>query len=363
MQPRSDERMMVRDLLVDAEKRKVVDLRLAFGSYVAPDASSNAYGYRTLTYNLFTYMREAGCSFEASAPDVLHLVPCGWFDPVPGKRNWLFTMIENEYLGDKAVEMLCRADHVLVPSEWNAAIYRKRLPTDKPITVVPLGVDERFTFIERDYPENGYPFRFLWVGAMNPRKGWNELLWGWKGAGFTDFGGMELYLKTTYYQVEGSVRRIGNIIMDSRDVPVEELAKIYHSAHAFVLPTRGEAFALTLAEAMRTGLPCIAPMNGGHMDYFGRDVGYEVECFEAMGQLIPGDGEPDVIVKVKFPDVGDLLRQILYVSSHYEEAMWKGRLAAHRVEGMTWKGAAEKLMSLIGSVQEREDHEDGSAYS
>ncbi len=55
------------------------------------------------------------------------------------------------------------------------------------------------------------------------------------------------------------LRRIGNIIFDSRRVPVTELAGIYNHAHAFLFPSVGEGFGLcvhpgTLLES-RTGMP------------------------------------------------------------------------------------------------------------
>src|SRR6185295_2786220 len=46
-----------------------------------------------------------------------------------------------------------------------------------------------------------------------------------------------------------------------------DLARLYHEAHCFVLPTRGEGFGMPILEAMATGLPVIVTGYSGHLDF------------------------------------------------------------------------------------------------
>src|SRR4030042_1631363 len=61
--------------------------------------------------------------------------------------------------------------------ELNQELFLKYF-SDKKIIVIPHGVERDFRYRERYYPKN-IPFQYLYVGAPNPRKGYEYLMMAW----------------------------------------------------------------------------------------------------------------------------------------------------------------------------------------
>jgi glycosyltransferase involved in cell wall biosynthesis len=266
------------------------------------------------------------------------------FDSRPDKPTFLFTMFEATKLHDIYREKIQKADFILVPSNWVRGIFTPHFPEDK-IWVVPHGVEEDFRFVPRK--KNPKKFRYLWVGAANPRKGFQELIYVWGKLGLASNPEIELYIKTTRVP-NVTIQRKQNVTLDSRIATKEEMIEIYQKAHCFVWPTRGEGFGLPLAEAMATGLPSIATGFSGVTDFFDSKVGYPLKYRLGMMPMtspILGDmGE----VEAAFPDVQDLVDNMIFVRRNYKSALNKGMLASARIKSdFTWENSAEALVSSI----------------
>lgn len=308
-------------------------------------AEGNAYGYSTHNRNMRKHVaRVPGVELCEDAPAVVTIMSGDRFEPLPGKVNFLFTMFEAEDLPASYRRNILRADHLIVPCRQNKRVFEKY--TMLPISVCTEGVDiQRFKFKRR---KRGLPFRLLWVGAPNPRKGYEEMIA--LANMLNGVPGVELYLKTT---VTGKLERRGNIVFDSRNLPLDELVALYHSAHLFVLPTRGEGFGLTLAEAMATGAPCIATRYGGPEDFFSEAVGYPVKY-----QLRPVEMKSyDLRTQMAFPDVRHLVELVMHVLKNYPQAARKGARAAMHIRArQTWPQAARRLVEIVRSHMEKVDH-------
>jgi len=132
------------------------------------------------------------------------------------------------------------------------------------------------------------------------------------------------------------------------------LVRLYHKAHCFIFPTMGEGFGFTLAEAMRTGLPCIATGYSGHMDFFDQDVGYPVRWKWGKGTATFIGGTEHGVVNLAIPQPEDLAKAMEKVVANYGEALEKGRKASERIrENFTWPNTVNKLVEVVRTEQER----------
>ena len=60
-------------------------------------------------------------------------------------------------------------------------------------------------------------------------------------------------------------------------IDAEQLKNMYQEADVFCSPTRGEGFGMTIAQAALSGVPCIVPDLGGHIDYLDKKNNYLIE--------------------------------------------------------------------------------------
>lgn len=315
--------------------------------------AGNAFGYSVHNRMMREHVGRI-MVLSGAAPAALTIASADKFTPVPGKFNFLFTMFETEHLPASYVRNLHRADHLIVPCEHNVRVFRKY--TDLPISVCQEGCDSSvFTYVKRTEP-GARPFRYLWVGAPNPRKGYQSVVEVWRA--FAGDPGCELYIKTT--SPKGLVKspraaamleearerpiKIDNIIFDARKLGLEDLVKLYHDAHAFLLPSTGEGWGLTLTEAMATGLPSIATRYAGTTMFFDRKVGYPIK-HDLKPYFVQAYKLP---TEIAIPDTFDLLAKMQRVRRDYRTALQKGKAAARRIrEKYSWEIAAQKLVDIV----------------
>jgi len=315
----------------------------------------NGYGYRIHNQELKKATERIATITEDAEDALIILSPEFYTDRVPGKANWLFTMFEGTELPLIYQRSIQKADFLLAPSTWVAELLRKYFDRDR-IFVVPHGISRDFTYKKRLYPVNK-PFRYLWIGAPNPRKGYEELIYTWDIV-FKDDLSTELYMKTTlvgneklYSGLEKKKGKKGNVILDGRDITRKELIELYHSAHCFVFPTRGEGFGFTLAEAMATGCPSIATLYSGVTDFFNTLVGYPIGYKMDRGKVSFIGAKPDEAeheTDMAMPDVEDLVCAMADVRMNYGIATDKAAAASKKIRTeFTWGKAARTLMEII----------------
>ena len=309
-------------------------------------AKGNAFGYSTHNATLRKYFEQIGEITPSARDALLILAPEFYEKRTKGYRNWLFTMFEGNDIPHKYYENMQQADCLIAPSSWVAALFREYF--DKPIFTVPHGVEKHFTYKKRMLPANK-PFRFLWVGAPNPRKGYEEISHIWQKV-FARNPKVELYIKTTGLRVPYEKR--GNVILDGRKLSKGKLVQLYHSSHCFVFPTRGEGFGLTLAEAMRTGLPCISTNYSGVTEFFSDKVGYPVDYKMGKGSITFVGDSNEVETEVAFPYVEQIVEHMLQIISDYPSALIKGKLAhEHIKKRFTWNRSARILLEALQAVK------------
>lgn len=331
------------------------------------DDIGNALGYSTHQKNLKNYLIKAGVVMDESSNVAVHIITPEVFNPIPGKFNVLYTMYECTTIPPYWIEPLQKADLIVVPCNHNKMLFRNY--TKKPIEVCWEGVNvDRFTYIKRTFPKKD-PFVFLWVGASNPRKGYEHVVISWRV--FTEKHpdwNCVLYMKTTQKTKEERFIKVGhNAFVDTRLLPLEKeaadnvkptLVDLYHMAHAFLLPSMGEGFGLTLAEAMATGLPCIYTPWSGPRDFCSHVEGYPVKYkfVPIKTKEITAEGATGRVMhesRAASADVNSIVNEMERIYLAYDTAIEKGKKAADRIRrDITWDKSANSFIKIIEKYTE-----------
>lgn len=213
---------------------------------------------------------------------------CTLAAPVAGTSlNILRTTFETDRLPDGWLDYLLAYDEIWVISQHNyRAFVRSGVPPER-LRVVPSCFDE--TFYHPEGEKSTLPeamrgrFIFLSVFDWDLRKGWDLLLRAYVQA-FRQDEGVGLLLKITrnhghtleevQLQIDDVLQGAGWTLADRPDIHLwdsvlanSEVAALYRSVNAFVLPTRGEGWGRPYMEAMASGLPCIGTNASGNVDF------------------------------------------------------------------------------------------------
>jgi glycosyltransferase involved in cell wall biosynthesis len=135
-------------------------------------------------------------------------------------------------------------------------------------------------------PTKAAPFVFLHVSSCFPRKGVDALLAAYAKA-FRRTDPVRLIIKgfpNEHNDVPEQITRLlaldpdaPEIVMINRDMLAKDVVDLYAAAGAVVLPTRGEGFNITAAEALAAGVPLIVTGYSGQTDFAGSDAARQVD--------------------------------------------------------------------------------------
>lgn len=313
-------------------------------------------GYSMMQHQLHAAWEAAGHRIDRNANVQVWICPPYGVDPVTGKFNVLFTMFEFEPLPKDWEEQLDRCDLIIVPCEHNRALFQRHTRTS--VEVVPLGVNtSRYAYSRR---AKSSPFVWLYVGADNHRKGTVHIARAWQlyNEKYPDEAqDSALILKMTSKEQRKELcnTSIERVFFDYRVLPLDDgykerlptLSALYRYAHAFLFPTMGEGFGLTLAEAMATGLPCVYTPWSGPADFISEVEGYPLDYRMVEAQLLDTNAESlgkSWCASAEIEDIADRMHE---VHSNYDEAMRRGQRAWERIRPYTWEATAGKLAGAI----------------
>lgn len=199
-----------------------------------------------------------------------------------GLRGILFFWEETAVPADTIAHLNDHFDVVWVAAE---SVKRALLNSGcrAPVFVIPIGVDHLIPAHTEPLGvlrvADGQRLRFLHVSSVFERKGADVLLAAYLDA-FSADDAVELYIKTfpnphncIHQQLEELLTGRDNparVIIDEAPLDDAGMLALYRSAHAMVLPTRGEGFNLPAAEAMAMGLPVITTGYSAQVDFCSR---------------------------------------------------------------------------------------------
>ena len=318
------------------------------------DLRGNGYGYTTHCQKMRTNLERIGVEMSDGADVAVHIIVPTNYVPIGGKFNVLFTMYEAESLPREWIEPLQHADLLVVPCEHNRHLFARYFKG--PIEVCQEGIDaDLFRFHQREVPEDTW-FKFLWVGASNPRKGWEHIAGAW--AGFKrmypkEFARSMLIVKTTQQTREERFYRMDkhHMIFESHDYPINALIELYNQCHCFLFPSMGEGWGLTLHEAQATGLPCIYTPYQGTKMFMPSENAFPLKFGMKTVRMIKtnSDGSQEIYHEASAanPDIRHLLRRMVQVYHDYPRALEMGKRASNHVRKFTWEEAARRFAEII----------------
>jgi glycosyltransferase involved in cell wall biosynthesis len=213
----------------------------------------------------------------------------GWED-LSGKVVWR-AMFETAAVPPEWLHRLAEVDEVWVPSRFNAGTFTAAGVDRTKVRIVPQFVDQGWLqMTAAPYPGHGV-FKFLSVFRWQERKGWDVLLQAYLQE-FDADDDVELILRVDPFGPDSSdihsairsmVRRVRphrppRLRLLPSPLPPAGMKRLFAAAHAFVLPTRGEAWGRPFMEAMACRLITIGTAWGGHLDFMDADNSLLVDC-------------------------------------------------------------------------------------
>lgn len=270
-----------------------------------------------------------------------HAMAYLWNLGVYGRVRVGRTMFETDRIPDGWAERCNALDEVWVPTEFNRRTFSDAGVEARKLRVVRAGVDTelfRPTAQPLRIPQTR-SFNFLSVFDVQPRKGSDLLLRAYLSE-FKADEDVALILKISQhsdrsgdpaaqlcYFIEKEaglpLEKCPPIILLNRFLSQAEMAALYATADAFVLPTHGEGYGRPLMEALSSELPVIATRWSGQLDFLRDENSYLID----IEGLVPASVEEESFAGHLWaqPSVDHLRQLMRRVVSQRAEAQQRAR--------------------------------------
>jgi glycosyltransferase involved in cell wall biosynthesis len=266
--------------------------------------------------------------------------------PTPGKKTAYFTMWESTIVRPPGVQMMNRAECVIVPCQWNASCFSAQGVT-RPIHIVPLGIEEK-VFIHREpnrFPAEDRPPVVFGTAARarhgGVRKGLQETISVFQKA-FPDGENVKLKIKCFDDDPEIDMPSDSRIILERRYMSTRDLSEWFGSIDVFLSMSRGEGWGLMQQQAMATGRPVIAARFGGLAEFMTDRNSFCVPF--RMEETTGGYAGMGVWAVPNEDAVVSIMRRI---AERPWEAESKGALAAVDAGLLSWDNSIDELVKVL----------------
>lgn len=342
--------------------------------------------------NLAIELSNTECETKENTIVICHSEPGAWYPPLfqtlacpPGGYGHFRsvigrTMFETDRLNIEHVRRCNKMNSVWVPTDFHVSTFIQSgvnslkvakivQPVDvkffNPVNCEPLDLRSRATQVLGSGDENSISesrFLFLSIFKWEYRKGWDVLLHAYLKE-FSRADDVALYLVTNPYH---SDKNFGNKILDfiensvlikpvggwapvfviDTHIPQVDLPRLYKSADAFVLPTRGEGWGRPIVEAMAMALPVIVTNWSGPTEYLNEENSYLLEV-DHFSEVSEGPFRGHLWAE---PSVDRLRFFMRHVMRNPEEGESKGRKAR---EDMIGKYSPEIVAGIVTGYLEK----------
>jgi glycosyltransferase involved in cell wall biosynthesis len=299
---------------------------------------------------------------EIESSLLLQNFPASDFDfSIWGRHRVGRTMYETDGLPDRWGEYCARMDEVWVASKFNCETFATAGVSPKILRAMPEGVNTQLfqPGAKRYRIPQARGFNFLSIFEWIQRKAPDVLLRAYLSEFKADedvalilktYGrpdeGMEMLPRVAHFVEREMGMRLEDappiILFAPGFVPVADVPRLYASADAFVLPTRGEGWGRPFMEALACECPVIATGWSGQMDFLHPGISDLIEY-----KLAPVPWNSDVEFSAghrwAHPSVEHLRELMRRVFTQREEAKRKAvRGRAEMVEKWDWDVVTRK---------------------
>jgi len=276
---------------------------------------------------------------------------------------WESTFIPDDWMGS-----FSHTDILWTPSQWFKQVLINHDIDEHIIQVIPEGVNGKVFKVEGAQFKSISDikaYKFLYVGKFEERKATIETLVTFDYT-FKDNPDVRLILASqsfnkeldfnSYLQDLG-LRHPEKIVPVGPFAQISELAVLYRSCDAFVMPTRAEGWGLPIIEAMACGLPVIVTGYSGLTEYATQENAYFIDYI--MKDIEEPLGWQTTHSKTTYygqwaePDFLHLSDIMQYVWNNKEEAKERGLKASHDIHSQwTWDHAAKKAVDALKKLKD-----------
>ena len=240
-----------------------------------------------------------------------------------------------------------QADFFLTPS--NISKNRiKNMGITKPIFVVPHGIDPKiFNYTPRI---KGDKFKFLYIGECSDRKGIFHTLDAFINL-FKNNNNVELHIKSNSDMLFYNSRDVKNIIEKHNNIfwhisndGHDKVMDLYRSCHAYVYPSRGDSFGMTLLEAIACGLPTISTSEPGATELI------KGKYYNVSTKSVPVKNHPWFLGNWGEPNLKDLIKHMKHVHDNYDSIIKSNVLKENSdyiIENYSWEKIASNFKNDV----------------
>lgn len=327
-------------------------VHLKCGANLSKIKDSNGFGRVYTSLGKWTNGEDNVCLVDSKKDADLQVCLCfpfdrwdsfHWYGRGRHENAVIYTTWETTRPPDNWIEVINTFKALMVPSQWNAEIF-KSCGVEIPIYVVPHGVDvEKFKYVERDWDSE--LFVFLWQGMqMSDRKGAYYAEKAFKLADLPN----AILVEKVYPCVSKELRtiQIGKRIQIRSIMPLDEYLDLLAKCHVSVNPFRGEGFALMPLECAATGMATMLTGWSGSTEYANDkdfwSIRYKLcEPGEDYINSSPWVDLATAPAQDALPDIEDIAVGMKFFYENRQEAKAYGERASLHAKRFTWKNAAK----------------------
>lgn len=285
-------------------------------------------------------------------------------------ERWNKTLGYKNFIGHLAFEGYLPAEwtktmnHPNVKEIWTPSNYCKQTflksGVQKPITVIPHGINPDVWKPLGYQKKQDEPFTFLWMGTShNSRKGMDIMIKAFSSA-FKPEDDVRLILKVNKiydrdvdtnslikkYIVKGGNQ---NIFMIDDELTENQMVELVNRCQVYVSPHRSEGFGINILQALATGIPVIATRATGNLDFCNDSNTHfiEVEKHKRWSPFL----HPYENAMWDEPKTESLIEVMTSVMNNYEQSRQKSIKESRKIrEEWTWRATVNMMKKRVNTL-------------